>query len=352
MKTRLLDFLVCPACAGALTCSAGTTHGDEIMTGQLVCQSCNAAYPIRRGIPRLLPETILAEQQRTAEAFGWEWQEFRQLHTTGRYREQFQDWIHPIQPDFFADKVVLDAGCGMGRFAMVSAEFGAREVLAVDVSQAVEAAADNARDYPTVHVIQADIFHLPFPRRSPDGDPHAAVIDFAYSIGVLHHLPDPEGGFAAISQHLKDDGALFAWVYGRENNDWIVRVVNPIRESVSSRLPRRVLYALSLALALPLQVILKLLYSPRSTHPAARALRPRLPYRAYLTWLAGFGLRHNHHVIFDHLVAPTAYYIPRADFAAWFERAGFEDVTLSWRNQNSWRGFGRLPARIGAAQSS
>jgi hypothetical protein len=73
-----------------------------------------------------------------------------------------------------------------------------------------------------------------------------------------------------------------------------------------------------------------------------RAVHHLLPYRAYLTWLADYGLRHNHHVVFDHLVAPTAYYIPRDEFSAWFDRAGLADVTLSWRNQNSWRGFGRL----------
>jgi hypothetical protein len=102
-----------------------------------------------------------------------------------------------------------------------------------------------------------------------------------------------------------------------------------------------VLYALSLGIVLPLQLALKFLYRARLPNSIGNLL----PYRAYLTWLAGYGIRHNHHVIFDHLVAPTAYYIRRDEFAAWFERAGFTDVALSWRNQNSWRGFGRLPAQ-------
>jgi SAM-dependent methyltransferase len=347
LKPGLLELVVCPACGGRLSCQATATLNDDVITGQLVCGSCSASYPIRRGIPRLLRGPLAEEQRRTADAFGWEWQEFRRLHAEGRYREQFLDWIYPIAPEQFAGKVVLDAGCGMGRFAIVSAEFGARDVLAIDLSQAVEAAADNARTYPNVHVIQADIYQLPLARRSADGrgDP---VVDFAYSIGVLHHLPDPEGGFAAISQHLKPGGTMFGWVYGRENNEWIIRVVNPIREYISSRLPRPILYALSLGIALPLQVVLKLLYGPLT--PAG--LRAVLPYHAYLSWLAGYGIRHNHHVIFDHLVAPTAYYIPRGDFTAWFERAGLTDITLSWRNQNSWRGRGRVPAAEAAVQTA
>jgi SAM-dependent methyltransferase len=339
MKLRALDLIVCPACAGALRCQATLMAEDEVITGELACTNCKAVYPILRGIPRLLQGKMLKAQRRTADAFGWEWQAFRRLHHEGRYREQFLDWIHPIQPDFFVDKVVLDAGCGMGRFAIVSAQFGARDVLAVDVSDAVEAAAENARGHANVHVIQADIYHLPLPRRTPATDSTRNVVDFAYSIGVLHHLPNPEAGFAAISHHLKHNGALFAWVYGRENNDWLIKAINPIRESISSRLPRQALYAVSFAIALPVQAALKLLYEPRSAGSRARFVGPRLPYRAYLSWLASYGFRHNHHVIFDHLVAPTAYYIRRDEFAAWFERAGFSDVALSWRNQNSWRGL-------------
>jgi hypothetical protein len=69
-------------------------------------------------------------------------------------------------------------------------------------------------------------------------------------------------------------------------------------------------------------------------------VRHLLPYRDYLAWLAQYGFRHTHHVVFDHLVAPTACYLRRAEFAAWFRRAGLEHVRLSWRNRNSWRGYG------------
>jgi SAM-dependent methyltransferase len=264
----------------------------------------------------MLVGQVSTGQRRTVEAFGWEWQTFRRLPVDEQ--KQFLDWIHPLAPDFFVDKVVLDAGCGMGRFALASAAFGARDVLAVDLSDAVEAAADNARDSPNVHVVQADIYRLPFRRAS---------VDFAFCIGVLHHLPDPERGFACLAEHVKVGGALFAWVYGRENNGWLVRVVNPIRERVASRLPRRALYVLSFGVALVLHLLSRL----------ARVWP--LPYRAYLCWLGGYGFRHTHHVVFDHLVAPTAFYIRRDEFAAWFARAGLGSPSLSWRNQNSWRGF-------------
>jgi SAM-dependent methyltransferase len=313
VKRRLLEYLVCPGCEGSLSCEP---EAEEVVEGKLTCSRCSASYPVRRGIPRMLIGQLARPQRRTAEAFGWEWQTFRQLPADEQ--QQFLDWVHPLGPDFFVDKVVLDAGCGMGRFAVASAEFGARDVLAVDLSEAVEAAAENAREWPNVHVAQADIYRLPFRRAS---------VDFAFCIGVLHHLPDPEGGFACLAERVKLDGALFAWVYGRENNGWLVRFVNPIRERVGSRLPRRALYALAWGAALVL-------------HPLSRLARVcPLPYRAYLRWLGEYGFRHTHHVVFDHLVAPTAFYIRRDEFAAWFARAGLGSPRLSWRNQNSWRGF-------------
>jgi SAM-dependent methyltransferase len=255
-------------------------------------------------------------QRRTVEAFGWEWQTFR--HLPADEQKQFLDWIHPLGAEFFVDKVVLDAGCGMGRFAVASAAFGARDVLAIDLSDAVEAAAENARDRANVHVVQADIHHLPL---------RPGSADFAFCIGVLHHLPEPERGFRCLVDQVKPGGAVFAWVYGRENNGWLVRVVNPIRERVASRLPRRMLLRLSFVLALGL-------------HPLGKLARLcPLPYRAYLRWLGEYGFRHTHHVVFDHLVAPTAFYIRRDEFAAWFTRAGLGSPSLTWRNRNSWRGF-------------
>ena len=337
MKLRLLDYLVCPECGSAFRCQAREQRAGEIETGTLTCTGCGREFAILRGIPRMVAHTIAPDKERTADAFGWEWTEFNELHDSQEtYEQQFLDWIAPLPPDFFRDKLVLDAGCGMGRFSAAAARFGAKDVLAIDLSDAVESARRTTADLPNVHVIQADIYRLPF----------AHPFDFAFSIGVLHHLPDPEGGFRQIVGHLRDGGSMFGWVYGRENNGWLVHLANPLRETIFSRLPRRLLYGISLAVTAGLHPMLKLLYRPAEDGPLG-FLKPVLPYRGYLTWLSRFGFRHNHHVVFDHLVAPTAFYIRREEFAAWFRRAGLEDVRLSWRNENSWRGFGRRPHEPG-----
>lgn len=332
MRTWLLEYLVCPACKGTLECTPDTSGRDDIETGTLTCTSCGNAYPIVRGIPRMLLHDMQSDQGRTREAFGWQWQEFNQLHTDwATYEDQFLDWVAPLQPEFFRDKVVLDAGCGMGRFTAGAARLGAHQVIGIDLSASVEAAHRFTSHLPNTGVVQANLYQLPF--KSP--------FDLVFSIGVIHHLPDPPAGLNAIGKHVQPDGLLFAGVYGYENNGWLRNVVNPMRERVTARLPRRSLYALSYALTIILQANLYTLYRAGPD----TALSRWLPYYSYLHWLAQFNFRHNHHVVFDHLGAPTTHYVRKEEFHAWFERAGFAEVTLTWRNRNSWRGLGRRASR-------
>jgi SAM-dependent methyltransferase len=330
VKRRLLDLIVCPACEGALH-----LEGDEpleVQDGWLRCSRCSARYPIRNSIPRLVRSGLSAQQAKTARAFGWQWQHFHELHR--QYEQQFLDWIAPIQPEFFAGKLVLDAGCGIGRHAYFAARYGAREVIAMDLSDAVESAQRNLGALPNVHVLQADIYDPPFRRAAMGGD-----FDFIYSIGVLHHLPDPEAGMRSLLRVLRPGGTFFGWVYGYENNALVRRAIDPFRRGVTSRLPPPVLQAIAFPLALLFHAAVKGVYRPL----AKSALGRRLPAGAYLSSLGSFSLRQNYNIVFDQLVAPTAVYLRREEFASWFQRAGLQEVELSWRNQNSWRGRGRVP---------
>jgi uncharacterized protein YbaR (Trm112 family)/ubiquinone/menaquinone biosynthesis C-methylase UbiE len=330
MKQRLAELLVCPLCAGSLNLQATASEGTEIMEGRLACQSCGKAYPIVRGIPRLLPDTFSDEQRATAEAFGYEWTHFSHIDDT--YENEFLDWVHPVQKDYFAGKLILDGGCGKGRHTALAAAFGASDVVGIDISDAVEAAFANTRHLPNAHIVQADIYHVPL----------RPVFDYAYSIGVLHHLPDPKAGFLSLVRCLKTKGRMSAWVYGAEGNWWITHLVSPVRTVVTSRLPPAVTKALSFAIALPMQAALKLIYRP--VNQRLPGLKRLLFYNDYLYSISGFSFRENYSTVFDHLVAPTAFYISREEFSEWMTEASLSDVTITWRNRNSWRGTGVAPA--------
>ena len=329
MKEKLLAYLVCPACDGSLDLTVSHSEAAEIMEGGLRCVSCATSFAITRGIPRFADlAAVESDKKATADNFGWQWKHFTQEDT--RYAEQFLGWIAPVTPDFFRDKIVLEGGCGKGRHTQLAAQWGAREVVGVDLSEAVETAFAATRSLPNAHVVQADIFRLPLARK----------FDYAFSVGVLHHLPDPRNGFLSLASKVKPGGQISAWIYGAENNEWIVRLVNPVREKITSRIDQRALLQLSKIPAAGMFLATKLIYGPLNRRGSS--LGQYLFYNDYLSAIAPFGWREQHTIVFDHLVAPTAYYISRDEFEAWWREIGATDVVIGWHNRNSWRGIGTI----------
>jgi SAM-dependent methyltransferase len=339
MKERLLQLLACPSCGGDVRLASVSERDEsrgwpEIVEGELGCAGCGRGFKVTRGVPRFADvKEVEAEKAATAENFGWQWQHFTQ--EDGRYAEQFLGWIAPVDPGFFRGKLVLEGGCGKGRHTRLAAGWGAREVVGVDLSAAVETAYAATRDLANAHVVQADIYRLPLAR---------GAFDYAFSVGVLHHLPDPRAGFVALSRHVRPGGHLSAWVYGAENNEWITRFVNPLRERLTSRVGPAALLHLSKLPALALYAATKLIYGPLNRGAATRALARRLFYNDYLASLARFGWREQHNVVFDHLVAPTSHYIAREEFESWWREIGAQEIETGWHNSNSWRGLGRVGA--------
>jgi SAM-dependent methyltransferase len=328
LKPSITSFLACPTCRQSFDIVTEKVEISEVIEGSLICRGCASRFPIVRGIPRFLRKDLNAEQKATADAFGYEWTHYSTL--TDADKKEFLAWIAPLTPASFKDQAVLDAGCGKGRHIFLAAQFGARTVIGVDLSDAVEAAFRNTRDLPNVHVIQADILELPFKR----------PFDLAYSIGVIHHLPVPKSGFLALCSHVRPGGRVSAWVYGKEGNLWIEKLVDPVRKNITSRLPRVITRCLCFFPAVTLFVGLKLLYRPAKK---LGWLKRILPYSDYLCSISDYSFSENFWNVFDQLVAPTAFYHSREEVADWFQTAQARDVEIARHNSNSWRGTGILP---------
>jgi len=80
--------------------------------------------------------------------------------------------------------------------------------VGVDPTAAVDAASLNVGCHPSVHLVQADILALPF----RDG-----AFDLVYSIGVLHHTPDPRAAFARVAAMVRKGGQCAVYV---SHPDW------------------------------------------------------------------------------------------------------------------------------------
>jgi SAM-dependent methyltransferase len=330
VRSELLDDLVCPTSGDALRLVGDDSDG-RVSDGMLECVVCNRTFPVEHGVPRLVPPDLVEQQRKTASAFGWQWQHFWEMHA--EYEAQFLDWLDPIGAEFFRGKRVLDAGCGTGRHAHYAASYGASEVVAIDLSAAVDTARRNLAGFDNVDVVQGDPLHPPF--RTPA---NGGGFDFIYSIGVLHHLPDPRGGFRSLVRYLRPGGTIAIWVYGHENNGLVRNVVEPLRR-VSTRVPTPFLRGLAWPLAVVFHGAARYVYRPLDGTHVGRLL----PLDEYLSSVADFSFRQNYGIVFDQLSAPTAAYIKGSEIEAWFRTSELEDVAISHRHGNSWRGRGRAP---------
>jgi SAM-dependent methyltransferase len=325
MRERLLQWLACPTCEGDLRLHDPVGRNGDIREGELRCESCDTRYPILRGIPRMVPAEVSAAAAATADRFGYEWTRFAEIRP--EYREQFLGWIAPVGPDAFAGRRVVDGGCGKGRHLRVAAEFGAEDVIGIDLGPAVEAAARNTAGLEAVHVVQGDLTRPPLKR---------GAMDLVYSIGVLHHLPEPVAGFRALASLLRPGGRFVAWCYAREGNGWVLALVDPVRR-LTSRLPLRAVSALAAVTTVPLWLALRLVYGPARRRPA---LGRALPYASYLSDLAVFPFREVHSIAFDQLLAPVAHYMPRTEVERCFAESGLTLASLRFHHANSWAASG------------
>ncbi len=197
--------------------------------------------------------------------FSFEWLRHRRVqldHDGSHESEETFRKKTGLTPDDVKGKRVLDAGCGMGRFTEVVSRWGG-QVVAVDLSFAVEAARENLAGRDNVTVIQADLFHLPFPEDS---------FDVIYSIGVLHHTPDCEQAFRGLVRYLAPGGTIAVWLYADDGGLWM-RCADFYRRC-PTKLPSRVLHVFS-HLAIPayyfykIPLLGRILWTilPMSQHP-------------------------------------------------------------------------------------
>jgi len=327
MKQKLLKIIVCPYCKISFKCDIFFKNKNEIIEGKLICKKCGRLYLIEKGIPRILPDKLTKIKEKTARGFAYEWKKFSKFFNS--YEKQFLDWIYPVKKDFFNNKLVLDVGCGKGRHVYFSAKFGAKEVVGIDLSESVDIAYQNLKDLDNAHIIQADIYFLPFREKQ---------FDYAYSIGVLHHLPEPEQGFKEMVRFVKNKGFVSAWVYGREGN-MLLKLMNPIRKHILSNLPLSVLSVLSFIIMLFLHPFFKLLYKPLNEIKITKKIAGFLPQNDFFYYLSNFSFKQNHSILFDQFLAPVANYYTKEEFKKWFANAKLRNIQITWRNKNSWRGF-------------
>lgn len=213
----LISCLSCPSCKHRLNNS-----GSE-----LTCPNCSKGFPVVGEIPRFVPK------ENYAESFGLQWNRFANTQIdskvgTNRSEIRFREETLWDERDLNG-KLVLDAGCGSGRFSEIALKLGA-SLIAVDYSSAVEASKQNL-SAPDKLIVQGDLAALPILDQT---------FDFIYCIGVLQHTSEPARIVKELLRCLKVGGEITLTFY--ENSSWHVLwyskyVVRPF----TKRLPKAIL---------------------------------------------------------------------------------------------------------------
>jgi SAM-dependent methyltransferase/uncharacterized protein YbaR (Trm112 family) len=348
MRAKLLQWIVCPSCGQKLLPDSLSGDGDWIEEGFLACPDRHV-FPVVEGVPRLMSRPMLeslrvhyptffrrhsgicgmsysqedGEQKKkemTSRRFGYEWTRFADYEC-----DNFSAFLSPLPPDVLRGKLCLDAGCGAGRHAGQAARLGA-EVIAVDLSQAVDVACRRHRDHKNIHVIQADIYHLPFER---------GLFQFVYSLGVLQHLPDPEGGFQNLTTHLGQGGMILAWVYAYSIRKRMLELLRLFSLRLSNEGIRRMAYLCNLVDYGVVVNAYRLLGAAAFTNRMAASFPPRI--REY----AGHGFRVSYVDWYDRLSAPITHYYREEEMNGWLARCDLQETALRKFEDSWWWLYGR-----------
>jgi SAM-dependent methyltransferase len=252
----------------------------------------------------------------SSERFGYEWDRYSSM--LPEYEEQFRRWLPFFSPDDWRGKRFIDVGCGMGRNSFWPMTYGATGGAAVDIDdRSLDAARANLQPYSGIEISNCSAYDLPW----------RDEFDIAFSIGVIHHLEFPEMALEVMLRATKPGGQIAIWVYGRENNGWLLLMLDPTRKLLFSWLPASWVHALSIVPAAVLWIM----------------LRTGLDQIAYFRLLRTFTFKHLRSIVFDQMLPRIANYWTRPEVDALMQGAGLVDVELIWVNEMSWAARGRKP---------
>jgi len=210
----LLDILRCPVCHGPV----GPARA------KIACrdQTCKGGWRLTAGVLRPLGTRPPDKDG----GFDEKWRRFPAHFEPREQRKETFTMKVGASSDELNGASVLDLGCGTGRFMDVALSMGAAFVLGIDASlPALEAAAKAL----------LDAGHPPTSFALVHADAAAPVLspgwaDLGYAIGSLHHMPDPEAGFARLHAAVKPGGRLSLWVYCQPVEDRLLPLLDWLHE--------------------------------------------------------------------------------------------------------------------------
>tara|TARA_Y100000996_G_scaffold415244_1_gene408904 strand:- start:3028 stop:3855 length:828 start_codon:yes stop_codon:yes gene_type:complete len=191
------------------------------------------------------------QDKNTVEGFGDEWSRFDQSDLPEDEQQLLFDEYFSVFPwkDISKESVGFDLGCGTGRWAKSVAP-KVKKLICIDPSNAIDIAKKNLSNFDNCEFDSATVDDISIDNNS---------MDFGYSLGVLHHVPDTEMGIKQCVEKLKKGAPLLLYLYYRFDNRpfWFrfIWSISDLLRKIISKMPYGLRYIFS-------QIIAVVVYFP------------------------------------------------------------------------------------------
>ena len=329
MQEKDLVFLCCPVCGDDLQPEGHNSQNDANIARAtaLACQKCNSQYPIIEGIPMLAAGEKNQLVKVVTDSFGLRWTE--NYKNMEHLQHAYTPSLIPIRPGDFQDKTIIDAGCGYGPLTKFMLDNGAHHVLCIDYSNAIFTAKKFLEKYDgRVTFAYGDILNPPI----------KPVFDMFVSHGVLIHVEDAQKAYTKLSEKIRPQkGTSFIWVYAKENNAFLIFILNKIR-TITLKIPYNINWHLAYFLEALLSLIYYSIYFPiEKIFKLGRKLWFGKYFIDFLYNRKRGGTRkYRYNMIHDALCTPIANHFSRDELMEWIKETGYTSFNFMFFRDQSW----------------
>ena len=229
--------------------------------------------------------------------------------------EMLKDIVNPFDLNLVKNKIICEIGVGSGRILKNLIKLSPKKIYAIDPSEAIEVAKKNNEDS------EVEIL---FKKISGQMINFKNEIDYIFSLGVIHHIPEAEIVCKKIYESLKPKGKFIIWLYGKEGNELYLFIFNNLRK-ITRFMPDKILNFFSILLNLFLSVYIFL----------CKYLN--LPLKNYMmNVLKKCSFEKRKYIIFDQLNPSYSKYYTKKEVETLLSKSGFQKYEIVNRHQYSW----------------
>ena len=138
----------------------------------------------------------------SADDFGKQFKYHSKIDGYWGSLEMLKDMVNPFDLSSIKNKIICEVGVGSGRILKNLAKLSPKKIYAIEPSEAIEVAKKNNEDS-EVEILFKNI--------SGQMINFKDEIDYIFSLGVIHHIPEAEAVCKKIHKSLKPKGKFVIW---------------------------------------------------------------------------------------------------------------------------------------------